>query len=161
MMAYIDRPKPETGLAGKFSWQYTLAVALLDGRVGIDSFTDQRRFQADMKILLGKNTIEMDEHIPGTLEDMHVELTVTLKNGEELLERLQATGRVRLMIFGHVHQPYDAEHHGIQVIGTPSTCSQFKPGSEDFTLDDRPPAYRRITLQSDGGCDTELIWVDE
>jgi Icc protein len=87
--------------------------------------------------------------------------TVALKNGGELLQRLQSVGRVRLLIFGHVHQPYDAEHLGIQVIGTPSTCSQFKPGSDDFALDDRPPAYRRITLNSDGSCDSELIWVDE
>lgn len=87
--------------------------------------------------------------------------TVLLKNGDELLERLQATGRVRLLVFGHVHQPYDAEHLGIQVIGTPSTCSQFKPGSDDFALDDRPPAYRRITLNSDGSSSSELIWVEE
>ncbi len=87
--------------------------------------------------------------------------TVGLTNGEELLERLQAIGRVRLLLFGHVHQPYGAEHYGIQVIGTPSTCSQFSPGSDDFAIDDRPPAYRRITLQSDGSSESELIWVEE
>ena len=87
--------------------------------------------------------------------------TVALKNGEELLQRLQAAGRVRLLVFGHVHQPYDAEHLGIQVIGTPSTCSQFEPGSDEFALDDRPPAYRRITLNDDGSSSSDLIWVDE
>ena len=87
--------------------------------------------------------------------------TVLLKNGDELLQRLQAAERVRLIVFGHVHQPYDAEHLGMQVIGTPSTCSQFKPGSDDFALDDRPPAYRRITLNSDGTSSSELIWVED
>ena len=29
-MPYVDRPAPPTGLAGKFSFQYTAAVALLD-----------------------------------------------------------------------------------------------------------------------------------
>ena len=86
--------------------------------------------------------------------------TVALRNGDKLLERLQAADRVRLILFGHVHQPYDAEHLGMQVIGTPSTCSQFKPGSDDFALDDRPPAYRRITLNSDGTNSSELIWVE-
>jgi Icc protein len=86
--------------------------------------------------------------------------TVALRNGDKLLERLQAADRVRLIVFGHVHQPYDAEHLGMQVIGTPSTCSQFKPGSDDFALDDRPPAYRRITLNSDGTSSSELIWVE-
>ena len=86
--------------------------------------------------------------------------TVALRNGDKLLERLQAADRVRLILFGHVHQPYDAEHLGMQVIGTPSTCSQFKPGSDDFALDDRPPAYRRITLNGDGSSSSELIWVE-
>jgi Icc protein len=64
------------------------------------------------------------------------------------------------LVFGHVHQPYDAEHDGIRVVGTPSTCSQFKPGSDDFALDNRPPAYRRITLHADGSSDHELVWVE-
>lgn len=85
--------------------------------------------------------------------------TVALKNGADLLEKLQATGRVRLLVFGHVHQPYEHEHNGIQVIGTPSTCRQFKPGSDNFEIDDRPPAYRRITLHADGSNENELIWV--
>ena len=87
--------------------------------------------------------------------------TVILKNGEELLEKLQALGRVRLLVFGHAHQPYEEEHNGIQVIGTPSTCRQFKHGSEEFALDDNPPAYRRITLHADGSSENELIWVDD
>jgi Icc protein len=86
--------------------------------------------------------------------------SVGMKNGEALLKRLQAAQRVRLLVFGHVHQPYDAEHHGIQIIGTPSTCRQFKPGSDDFAVDDRAPAYRRITLHADGSTENELIWVE-
>ena len=87
--------------------------------------------------------------------------TVTLSNGEKLLERLQSFGRVRLLLFGHVHQPYDAMHLGIQVVGTPSTCRQFKPGSDDFDVDDRSPAYRRVTLRPDGSSESELIWIDD
>lgn len=86
--------------------------------------------------------------------------TVGLRNGEEFLQRVQSLGRVRLAVFGHVHQPYDREHDGIRIIGTPSTCRQFLPGSDDFAVDDRPPAYRRITLHDDGSSDTKLIWVN-
>jgi len=86
--------------------------------------------------------------------------TVGLANADSLLERMRSLDRVRLAIFGHVHQAYDAEHNGIRIVGTPSTCSQFKPRSDEFAVDDKPPAYRRITLHPDGRFDSELVWVD-
>lgn len=87
--------------------------------------------------------------------------TVGLDDGPAFLKRLSASGKVRLAIFGHVHQAYDESHDGIRIIATPSTCRQFKPQSDEFALDDLPPAYRRIALHSDGSFDTELLWLDE
>ena len=52
-------------------------------------------------------------------------------------------------------------NNGILVVGTPSTCRQFKPGSDDFDVDERSPAYRRFTLHADGSSNNELIWVDD
>ncbi|MGY8795346.1 MAG: phosphodiesterase, partial [Woeseiales bacterium] len=68
---------------------------------------------------------------------------------------------VRLTLFGHVHQTFSAMYEGTQIIGTPSTCRQFMPGSDEFALDDKPPAYRRIELSADGTVSTELVWVTE
>lgn len=82
-----------------------------------------------------------------------------LKNSAELLQRLAVSGKVRLVVFGHVHQHYDASHDGIRIIGTPSTCRQFKPLSDEFATDDRPPAYRRIELLDDGNVAQELVWL--
>ncbi len=87
--------------------------------------------------------------------------TVGLAEPEVFFERVGASGKVRLAIFGHVHQAYDSEHHGVQIISTPSTCHQFKPGSDDFAVDERPPAYRRIYLHADGRFETELVWVGD
>jgi len=49
-----ERPVPTTGLDGKFSPQYCAAAALLDGRVNIETFTDERRFSPDMEAMLRK-----------------------------------------------------------------------------------------------------------
>ena len=87
--------------------------------------------------------------------------TVGLRNGDEFLERMRTLNRVRATVFGHVHQEYDDDYHGIRVLATPSTCRQFKPESEKFAVDDRPPAYRRITLGPGGDIETELVWVDQ
>jgi Icc protein len=86
--------------------------------------------------------------------------TVGLKNGDEVLERLRMLGRIRTVAFGHVHQDYDDVYEGIRILATPSTCAQFKPGSDNFEVDDKPPAYRRLTLNVDGSVDTELLWID-
>lgn len=87
--------------------------------------------------------------------------SVGLRNGDELLDRLWTLSRVRLATFGHVHQEYDAEHEGVRILGTPSTCRQFKPDSDGFAVDENPPAYRRIALNDDGSVETEVVWVNE
>ncbi len=85
---------------------------------------------------------------------------VGLKNGEEFLRSIAQTGKVRCVIFGHVHQEFTGQYDAIRIIGTPSTCRQFKAGSDDFALDDNGPAYRRISLKADGSVENELIWLE-
>ena len=53
-------PIPRSGLDGKFSVEYCAAAAILDGQVGIDTFTDIRRFAADMEDMLGRIQVEPD-----------------------------------------------------------------------------------------------------
>lgn len=86
-MNYVNRPRPKTGLDGKFSLQYTASAALIDGRVGIRTFTDERLFKPDMQALLGKFEVRHDPTIPGRFEEMHVVLRVELENGQVLETR--------------------------------------------------------------------------
>src|SRR3546814_2041314 len=86
-MPYTDRPRPKTGLDGKFSLQYTAACGLLDGKVTIDSFTDERRFRPDMERLLDRIRLVQTDAIPGHFEAMHVEIAVRLADGQQLAAR--------------------------------------------------------------------------
>jgi 2-methylcitrate dehydratase PrpD len=87
VMAYVNRPRPKTGLEGKFSLQYTAASALLDGKVGIRTFTDARLAKADMQDLLTKFEVRLDPAISGRFEDMHVLLRVEFDGGQALETR--------------------------------------------------------------------------
>jgi aconitate decarboxylase len=89
-LRYVDRPSPATGLDGKFSLQYTTAVALLDGAVTIDSFTDERRFAADVEQLLPKMRVVFDPEISQEFLDLHVEVTVHRYDDSALTERVDA-----------------------------------------------------------------------
>jgi len=74
----------------------------------------------------------------------------------EVLDWAAAEGRVRAMLFGHVHQPVDAVHRGLRLLGSPSTCFQFTPGSSRFSVDGALPGYRWVDLQDDGRFDTRV-----
>ena len=87
VMQYVNRPFPETGLSGKFSLQYTMARALLDGRVGIDTFSDAKVREPAIVALLRKVTLRMDPAIPARFDQMHVELQVELTDGRVLHTR--------------------------------------------------------------------------
>lgn len=78
---YVNRAAPQTGLDGKFSVQYTTAIALLDGEVTVDSFTNERRFAPDVEALLPCVTLRVDDTIPADFDTMHAVVTVGLKNG--------------------------------------------------------------------------------
>lgn len=85
---YVNRPQPETGLDGKFSVQYTTAVALLDGEITVDSFNNERRFAADVVALLPKVKLQFDDNIPNDFDQMHIDMTVTLTDGRVLKQRV-------------------------------------------------------------------------
>ena len=117
------------------------------------------RLENEIAISSAANVMVCLHHPPVLMGSKWLD-TVGLDNGDEFLEQIAASGKVRLAIFGHVHQPYDADHGGVRIIGTPSTCRQFAQGSDDFAVDDNPPAYRRISLHVDGSFEHELIWLD-
>jgi len=81
VMAYVDRPSPRSGLEGKFSLQYTLAAALLDGGVGVATFTDERLARPDMQSLLARTQLLMTPERPGRFEEMEVLVEVVLADG--------------------------------------------------------------------------------
>jgi aconitate decarboxylase len=87
VMPYVNRPFPENGLAGKFSFQYTFGRALVDGRVTIDTFSDRQVQDPVIQALLAKVQLTMDPAIPARFEAMHVEAEVELADGNVLAAR--------------------------------------------------------------------------
>ena len=87
VMPYVNRPLPENGLAGKFSFQYTFCRALVDGRVSIDTFSDRQVQDPDIRDLLARVQLTMDPAIPARFEAMHVEAEVQLLDGNVLSAR--------------------------------------------------------------------------
>ena len=86
--------------------------------------------------------------------------TVGLDNPGDFFDVLRHHPAVRGVLFGHVHQEVDDVRDGLRILATPSTCSQFKPHSDDFATDQTPPAWRTLALHEDGSIDTRVHWLD-
>lgn len=92
---YVNRPRPKTGLDGKFSIQYTTCVALLDNKVTVDSFSNERRFSPDVENLLSKTELVYDDSISMSALETLVRLRVHLVDGRTLSSTKQEiTGMV-------------------------------------------------------------------
>lgn len=85
---------------------------------------------------------------------------VGLHNGPEFLAALAESGKVRAVLFGHVHQAFEGAFDSIRIVGTPSTGAQFAAGSDVYAVSDCPPAYRRLALHPDGTIESELVWLE-
>lgn len=75
---------------------------------------------------------------------------IGLHNAEELFAVCDRHPRIKLVLFGHIHQEFSRDRHGVHYLGTPSTCIQFKPNSANFALDEVQPGLRLTRLFLDG-----------
>lgn len=79
-----------------------------------------------------------------------------LINVTEFAQILQRHSNVKVILHGHIHQEVDTDWSGYRVLATPSTCIQFKPNCDKFTLDLIPPGWRELCLFEDGSIETEV-----
>lgn len=91
--------RPTGGLEGKFSMQYCLAAEIIDGQIGLSTFTDEHVMRSEAQDLIPR--IEMRRH-PGyegqtSWTEAHNRVEVHLKDGRVLAERADraTTGALR------------------------------------------------------------------
>ena len=85
--------------------------------------------------------------------------TMGVENGAALLRLCERYTQVKAVLFGHVHQTFSRRHGQCWILGSPSTCFQFLPGSADFAIDSSPPGYRELLLYPNGHFSTEIVRV--
>jgi Icc protein len=85
---------------------------------------------------------------------------VGLANAADFWAVVDRSTHVKAVIHGHVHQNFEAtfktKHSSIKVWACPSTCIQFKPLCDIFTLDNLPPGYRWFDLYTNGQINTGI-----
>ena len=82
--------RPLSALEGKFSMQYGLAAAMLDGQVGMSAFTDEQVLRAEAQALIPKVNMHRAAGYQGqpSWVEAYNEVSVHLKDGTVLTERV-------------------------------------------------------------------------
>jgi len=81
---------------------------------------------------------------------------IGLHNADDLFTVCDRHPRLKLALFGHIHQEFSHQRKGVHYLGTPSTCIQFKPHSKNFALDETQPGLRLIRLFANGTWHSEV-----
>lgn len=99
---YINRPFPESEHQARHSFQFNACTALLDGEVGISSYTDSSIHRRELMELLAKVVVEHPEDNVANFDKMYGEVVLILENGDVL------TGRCDTF-YGHWRKPLSRE----------------------------------------------------
>ncbi len=96
-----------------------------------------------------KHIMVMLHHQPVLVGSVWIDQYI-LRNADAFFAIIDRYPNVKAIVWGHVHQDFNSQRNGVPLIATPSTCVQFKPKCDDFTVDTLMPGYRWFDLNDDG-----------
>lgn len=140
-------------------WRWIfLNSAVPNSAGGCLSEAELQRLQATLAAHSDQPTLVALHHQPLLVGSRWMDtMALPVANRARLLDCLAAAPQVKLVLFGHVHQVFDRQQHGLRWLATPSTCFQFKPNHDDFAIDYAAPGCRWLELWPDGRLDTQLL----
>ena len=137
------------------AWQLLFADSHVDFQT--DGYIDYSVINRLKRLLHNNKTpaILFTHHPPLSINSQWMD-EIGMQNGAQLLNQLSLHQSLKAIVFGHIHQHWDSQYQHLRLLGTPSTCVQFKPLSEDFGIDEVDPGYRIIRLH-DHHIETQVI----
>lgn len=140
-------------------WQLIFLDSVVPGAVhGHLRNSELERLEAALSEQPVRNALICLHHQPVLIGSAWLDKSM-LDNAAALFDILDHHPQVRALLWGHVHQGFAGMRHQVQLLACPSTCIQFKPDCEEFTLDDLPPGYRWLDLHADGRIDTDIEYL--
>ncbi|WP_249678153.1 3',5'-cyclic-AMP phosphodiesterase [Pseudomonas abieticivorans] len=140
-------------------WRITLLNSAVSGSVPGYLADDQLQLLAQsLSEAPDRHHLVCLHHHPVSIDCKWME-PIGLRNPHALFDVLDRFPQVKALLWGHIHQDFNSERNGVQLIASPSTCIQFKPRSEDFALDELAPGYRWLRLFNDGHLETGVSRV--
>ncbi len=164
VMAQVVRErcaKPQTRVVEVGNWQ----LILLDSSVpyhehGDLSLSELQFLQQTLEARPDHHTLVFLHHQPVRVGSEWIDQYI-VRNADALFGLLESYPQVKGLCWGHVHQAFEARRNDLMLWATPSTCIQFAPQLDDFTVDVTMPGYRWFDLHRDGRIETGVIRIPD
>lgn len=143
------------------AWRILLLNTQVSGKVGGHLNQSDLRFLEDGLYAAGRDHVLVAlHHHPVPLHSPWLD-RIALDNPGKLFAVLDRFDNVRVVLWGHVHQEFESRRGDVRLLATPSTCVQFLPRAQKFTLDQKPPGMRWLSLHADGHIETRIEWLEQ
>ena len=155
IMAALDIPNPpESRLIEQGNWLIVLLDSVVPKKVHGNFAASELAFLS--QVLTANPTkyiIVMLHHQPVLIGSAWIDQYI-VRNADSFFAIIDQHPQVKMIAWGHVHQDFRSQRNEVALIATPSTCVQFKPQCDDFTVDTLMPGYRWYDLHDDGSFST-------
>ena len=151
------------GTISKFKlgkWQIILLDSRDEGKVsGHISDADLEKLDAMLQESADLHQLIVMHHHPIPVGSAWID-KIMVTNSDAFWQVADRYESLRGVLFGHVHQAFDGMRDNVRLLGSPSTTIQFKPGEDDFLMDNLSPGYRWLKLHDDGSIETGVERID-
>lgn len=137
-------------------WQIVMLDSSVTGKVhGFLSEAELEFLDAQLEAgsAMGRHALVCVHHNPLPVRASWLQKHA-LRNDDQFFAVLDRYPHVRGVLWGHIHQEFEGERKGVRMLASPSTCIQFHPDNDEFTLDRKSPGYRWLDLHPDGRIDS-------
>ena len=146
-------------IADQGAWRFVMLDSVVPGEDGGRLGPDQLEQLDQALASTERHTLVCMHHQPVSVGSAWID-TMAIDNPEPLFEIIDRHSNVRGILWGHVHQTFEARRGAVRLMASPSTCVQFTPRQDSFRVDDEPPGFRLLALLPDGTIRSEVVRVD-
>lgn len=142
------------------NWRFVMLDSVIPGEEG-------GRLDREQLSQLEQALASTDRHVLVCMHHQPIKVgsnwidTMAIDNPGPLFEIIDRHEHVRGILWGHVHQTFEAQHDGVRLMASPSTCVQFTPKVDEFQVDEEPPGFRLLALLPDGSIRSEVVRLDK
>jgi Icc protein len=138
------------------AWRFIMLDSVIPGADGGRLQAEQLAQMQEALSSSDRPTLVCMHHQPIHVGSAWID-TMAIDNPDPLFEIIDRHKQVRGLLWGHVHQTFEALHGHVRLMASPSTCVQFAPEVDKFQVDEEPPGFRLLALLPDGSIRSEVV----